>query len=412
MNNKIKILIVDDKPENLHALETILNDLDIEIVKACSGADALKATLHNQFALAIIDIQMPEMNGYELAEFIRSEKDTLHLPIIFLSAIYSDEFHIFKGYEVGAVDFLAKPFNPDILISKVKVFVQIENQKKQLEKEITQRIKVEKELLAYQNTLEEKVRERTQEIENTTTHLIQSEKMFVLGELSAGVVHEMNQPLSIIKMMIQLLLKKFKENKTEDLCMKDHLNDINNQINKLFQIVDQIRIFSRANTVKVNKQLIIMNDLVHSFLRLFTKQLNASQIELIKNLGKDLPLVHVDPIRIEQVLMNIMANAQNAVETNHKDDKKITVSTFAIEDKQSPLKTKSVCVSIEDTGNGVPENLTEKIFSKFFTTKAPEKGTGLGLPISKTILDEHNGTIEFLNNIGQGATFRIILPGC
>ncbi|ETR67130.1 MAG: hypothetical protein OMM_05308 [Candidatus Magnetoglobus multicellularis str. Araruama] len=136
MNNKIKILIVDDKPENLHALETILNDLDIEIVKACSGADALKATLHNQFALAIIDIQMPEMNGYELAEFIRSEKDTLLLPIIFLSAIYSDEFHIFKGYEVGAVDFLAKPFNPDILISKVKVFVQIEKQKNNLKKKL------------------------------------------------------------------------------------------------------------------------------------------------------------------------------------------------------------------------------------------------------------------------------------
>jgi C4-dicarboxylate-specific signal transduction histidine kinase len=292
------------------------------------------------------------------------------------------------------------------------VFVQIENQKKQLEKEIVRRKKVEEELLAYQNRLEEKVRERTKELENTTTHLIQSEKMFVLGELSAGIVHEMNQPLTIIKMMTQLLLKNLKKNKTDQLFMEEHLSDIVSQIDKLFQIVDQIRIFSRSNTVEIIKRIIIMNDLVESFLRLFTKQLNTKQITLIKNLGKNLPLIHVDPIRIEQVLMNIMANAQNAVETNQKEDKKIIVSTFEMDEQQSPLKTQSVCVSIEDTGNGVPENLTEKIFSKFFTTKEPGKGTGLGLPISKTILDEHNGTIEFVNNIGHGATFNVILPGC
>jgi len=410
MNHKSKILIVDDKPENLFTLETILKDLDVDIVKAQSGADALKATLHNRFALAIIDIQMPEMNGYELAEYIRSEQETLHLPIIFLSAIYSDEFHIFKGYEVGAVDFLSKPYNPDILISKVNVFVQIENQRKQLEKEIHLRKQVEKQLLEHQNELEEKVRERTNELEETTTHLIQSEKMFVLGELSAGIVHEMNQPLSIMNIITRLVLKHIQQSKTDSQFLSDNLNDMIKQINKLVQIVDQIRIFSRSNTVAISKQVMIINDLVKSVLRLFTKQLDFRQIDLIEKFGTNLPLIDVDPIRIEQVLLNIMGNALNAVETNQKENKQIIVSTFAIDAKQSPLKTASVCVSIEDTGNGVPDNLTEKIFSKFFTTKEPGKGTGLGLPISKTILDEHNGTLEFINKIDQGATFKIILP--
>jgi len=410
MYSKSKILIVDDKPENLHALEILLKDVDVDIIKATGGQDALKATIHNQFALAIIDIQMPEMNGYELAEYLRSQQETLNLPIIFLSAIYSDEFHIFKGYEVGAVDFLSKPFNPDILLGKIKVFVQIENQKKQLEKEIILRKQVEKELLAYQNSLEVKVRARTKELEDTMAHLIQSEKMFVLGELSSGIVHDMNQPLSIINVITQLLLKHLNKNKTDATFLSDNLNDIVTQTNKLSQIVDQIRIFSRTNTVKICKKIIIINNLVESFLKLFTKQLAMKEIDLIKNLGKDIPLINADPVRIEQVLMNIMANAQNAVETNQKEDKKITVSTFVLDENQSPLKTTSVCVSIEDTGKGIPEGLTEKIFTKFFTTKEPGKGTGLGLPISKTILEEHDGTINLINQVGKGAAFNLIFP--
>jgi C4-dicarboxylate-specific signal transduction histidine kinase len=410
MNTKSKILIVDDKPENLHVLETLLKDLDVEIVKALNGLDALKATIHHRFALAIIDIQMPEMDGYELAKFIRSEQDTRHLPIIFLSALYSDEFHIFKGYEAGAVDFLSKPYNPEILLSKINVFVQIENQKNQLENEILLRNKVEEELLAYQNKLEEKVRERTKELEETTSHLIQSEKMFVLGELSAGIVHEVNQPLSIIKVLTQVLLKNIKGDDSKDPIISENLNDILSQINKLSQIIEKIKVFSHTNTVEMTRKVIILNNFLESFLRLFTKQLSQKNIELIKHLGTGIPLLHVDPVRIEQVLMNIMTNAQNAVEANENKNKTITISTFVIDKNESPLKTTSVCVSIQDSGDGVPDDLKEKIFHKFFTTKEPGKGTGLGLPISRTILEEHHGTIELICKDGQGAIFNIILP--
>ena len=126
MTGRQKILIVDDKKENLFALEKVLKETDAEIIKAASGNDALKSTLNHEFALAILDVQMPGMDGYELAEHIRSENKTRHIPIIFMSAVYSDDYYVFKGYDSGAVDYLVKPYHPKILISKVNVFLQFD----------------------------------------------------------------------------------------------------------------------------------------------------------------------------------------------------------------------------------------------------------------------------------------------
>ena len=120
-----KILIVDDKPRNLYALETVLKELEAEVIQATSGLEALSLTLEHDFCLAIVDVQMPEMDGYELVELLRSNVSTANLPVIFVSAIYSDEYHHRKGYDAGAVDFLSKPFVAEILLSKVKVFLDI-----------------------------------------------------------------------------------------------------------------------------------------------------------------------------------------------------------------------------------------------------------------------------------------------
>ncbi|MBN1314041.1 MAG: response regulator, partial [Anaerolineales bacterium] len=127
-----KILIVDDKRENLFALEQILNQTGAEVVKATSGNQALIESLNYEFALAILDVQMPEMDGYELAEYLRSTEKTRNLPLVFLSAVYSDEYHVFKGYEAGAVDFIIKPVNPTILLGKTRVFLQLDRQKRAL----------------------------------------------------------------------------------------------------------------------------------------------------------------------------------------------------------------------------------------------------------------------------------------
>ncbi|MCW5204572.1 response regulator, partial [Desulfobulbus sp. N2] len=131
-----KILIVDDKEQNLFTLRKVLADLDVEFVEATYGNDALKATLHNDFALAILDVQMPDMDGYELAELLRCDPKTENLPIIFLSAVYHDDYHVFKGYDSGAVDFIIKPYEPKILLSKVNFFLQLHQQKLALEKAV------------------------------------------------------------------------------------------------------------------------------------------------------------------------------------------------------------------------------------------------------------------------------------
>lgn len=134
MKEKPKILIVDDQPENLFALEETLKALDVDIISATNGNDALKQVLNHDFALALLDVQMPGMNGYELAELMRSDERVQQIPIIFFSAIYSDDYHLFKGYDSGAVDFLVKPYHPSILLNKCRVFIKLYTQKREIER--------------------------------------------------------------------------------------------------------------------------------------------------------------------------------------------------------------------------------------------------------------------------------------
>ena len=167
MATEQKILIVDDKEENLYALEKILRETGAEIIKAGNGNDALRASLNHDLSLAILDVQMPEMDGYELAQYFRGEEKTKDMPIIFLSAVYSDEYHVFKGYESGAVDFITKPYNPGVFLSKVNIFLH-------RERLLQEHKRVEEELFRHREHLENQVRERTIELEERAA-LLQEE---------------------------------------------------------------------------------------------------------------------------------------------------------------------------------------------------------------------------------------------
>lgn len=167
-----KILAVDDYPENLYILDRVLSRLDVEVLPATSGAVALDLTRQNDFCVAIVDVQMPGMDGYELVERLRGDPLTRTLPVIFVTAVYADEYHHRKAYESGAVDFMSKPFIPEILLSKVRVFIELFSQRLALQETVQQLAELNQQVLLLNASLEDKVRERTFELETTRSELI------------------------------------------------------------------------------------------------------------------------------------------------------------------------------------------------------------------------------------------------
>lgn len=202
-NTPINILIVDDKPQNLISLEAVLEAPHIEIVKASSGNEALSKILDYEFALILLDVQMPDMDGFETAEYIRGNKKTRHVPIIFVTAINKDQQYVFKGYASGAVDYIFKPLYPEIIKNKVQIFLDIFNQRKIIEQK------------------NEDLRIANEQIIEQQKAVIEEERLKVLLQMAGAAAHELNQPLMILLGNIELLeLVKYDQEKVLELIPK------------------------------------------------------------------------------------------------------------------------------------------------------------------------------------------------
>ena len=260
-----------------------------------------------------------------------------------------------------------------------------------------------KETEVLNRTLEERVEKRTRELQESTMQLIQAEKLVALGELTASVAHELKQPLNSIKIISQAILRDIEKKRFDEQSAKEDLPEIIHQVDKMAEIIDHMRVFTRR-PIDVPNETVDLNRVIGDALKFVGQQLKDHNINIVMELDSDLPKVLGDSVRLEQVVVNLITNARHAVEQNGKEEKRIEVRTGKGPDGQA------VWVEVKDNGIGIPEEAKKKIFQPFFTTKEPGKGTGLGLSVSKKIVDEHKGTLEFFSNAGEGALFRILMP--
>jgi PAS domain S-box-containing protein len=250
----------------------------------------------------------------------------------------------------------------------------------------------DEELRKYRVHLEKLVETQTKELEEAQSHLIQSAKLASLGEMATGVAHELNNPLGIISMSAEMCLLETKQSNNDKL--RKYLKQIMDQAKRASAIIAHLKLFGR-DASQMDYQKYDLNKVIENALLLFKKDFEVKGIEYRQELSEDLPLAYGNPIQIEQVFVNLLNNARDALKKRKK--KIIAIRSFA--------KDGMSIVEVEDTGKGIPEEDLAKIFDPFFTTKDVGDGTGLGLSISYGIMNEHKGSIFVESRAGQGTKF-------
>jgi len=381
--NKDKILIVDDKEENLISLEYILNDFNVEIVKALSGEEALKCTLKDEFAMAILDVQMPGMDGYETLELMRHRKKTKHLPVIFVSAIHQSDFHIIKGIETGAVDFIPKPIIPEVLKGKVSIFLDLYRQRKELDLVLKYLENKNEELIIAKNKAEEATR---------------SKSMFL-----ANMSHEIRSPMNGI-----LGLSRLMQNETKNSDHHDMLNVVTTSGEHLLQIINDILDFSKIEAGQIDLECIEFDirKLCDTIYQLLNYRAVEKGIDFKINIDDDIPEILVgDSFRLNQIIMNL---TNNAVKFTLKGAVEVSIKLL-----EKNKEWVSLLFSVNDTGIGIPEKAQKTLFQEFTQSDSSITrqygGTGLGLAISKNLTNLMGGKIKLQSKQDVGSEFMFEL---
>jgi signal transduction histidine kinase len=378
-----KILIVDDKEENLISLERILSDFDVEFVRASTGEEALKQSLKEEFAMAILDVQMPEMDGYETLELMRQRKKTKLLPVIFVSAIHQSDLHIIKGIETGAVDFIPKPIIPEILKGKVNVFLNLYRQKKDLDHLLLYLEKKNEELIIEKNKAEE---------------ASLSKSLFL-----ANMSHEIRSPMNGILGLSRLLLQSELNDE-----QKDMLEVMANSGENLIQIINDILDYSKIEAGQIEIENINFNltQVIDTIFHLLNFKALDKNILFTLDIDPSIPNQLIgDSFRLNQILMNL---ANNAIKFTQKGSVSIAVKCLD--------KTKekvSLFFSIKDTGIGISKDAQKNLFREFMqsekSTTREYGGTGLGLAISNNLTQLMGGKIIVNSEPGNGSEFMFTL---
>ena len=406
------ILIVDDKQENLFSLKSLLQMHQYEVETAVSGEEALKKILRNDFELIILDVQMPDMDGYEVAEAVSGLNKTRDIPIIFLSAVNVDKRFITKGYNSGGADYITKPFDPDLLLLKVKTFCRLFEQNRDLKtvqdalrKEIDSRKMAQQEVERMNLSLEEKVAQRTQELVQLNKDLeIRNAELAQYASLAS---HDLQEPLRKIITFSRMVEEKY----------LSAMPEAGRYIAKVIESSERMRnlIHDLLNYSKLSGNshfsIIDLNETVENTLSDLEVAIDEKKANVIV---ETLPKIEAIPGQVRQLFQNILSNALKFSKPGVKPVIKIWSEYIQEKNIEAPASAKGdfIRICIQDNGIGFDELYLSKIFTIFQRLHGQSEyaGTGIGLAIVKKIIEKHDGLIWARSKVEEGSTFIIILP--
>jgi signal transduction histidine kinase len=416
------ILVVDDNPTNIQVLFDVLSEFGYRVAIAKSGEAALQRLQSYQPDLILLDVMMPGIDGFETCQRLKADPVTRNIPVIFMTAL-SDSVDKVKGLSLGAVDYITKPIQHEEALARIRIHLQLRDAQKRLE----------------QNTTE--LSHALEHLKQTQVHLVQSEKMSSLGQLVAGLAHEINNPINFIAGNLQpaqeyiqdlmTFLELYREcHPQPHFKIQAWMDEVDveylaEDLPRLFssmklgsdrirELVLSLRNFSRLD--EATSKPVDIHEGLESTLLILQHRLKASPdhpgIQVLRKYGQ-LPLIDCYPSQLNQVFMNILSNAIDALEERDQqrtpDQIRSNPSTIRISTEVLP--NQAIAIHITDNGSGIEERLCGRLFEPFFTTKPIGKGTGLGLSISyQIVVEKHGGKISCQSRPGQGATFVIEIP--
>jgi signal transduction histidine kinase len=404
--DKINILLVDDQPSKLLSYEVILQELGETLIKANSAREALEQILKNDIAVILIDVIMPDLDGFELAGMIRGHPRFQSTAIIFVSAVAMTDPDRLKGYELGAVDYVPVPVVPDLLRAKVRVFADLYRKTRQLEglnAELERRVAERTIELAQANAeLEQRVEERTREREAALAQVHEMQKLESLGQLTGGLAHDFNNLLMAILGNLDLLTQKL----PSDSAVKRLVDGAIRSAERGAALTKRLLAFARRQELR--PEAVDAPRLIKGMAEMLQRSLGPA-IEINMEFAPGLVMLRVDPNQLELALLNLALNGRDAMPQGGRLT--IAARRETVEMGRQDLRPGDyVCIAVTDTGIGMEEATLKRAAEPFFTTKGVGKGTGLGLSMVHGLAAQSEGAARITSRVGIGTTVELWLP--
>ena len=374
----VNILTVDDNRTNLKTLDFLIEDIDfgedinVNVISKNNGEDALNIAYNTKLALIILDIEMPLMNGFEVATYLQKNSKTKDIPIIFLTAAFKSEEMRDRGLHIGAVDYLLKPIDSLILVPKIQHYISFyvtTNKLQDINKELEKKIKI---AIKENSIIEAK--------------LHQAEKLASMSEMIGNIAHQWRQPIAIISMWANNILIDLDLEQSSDEKLREYAAEINEQTTYLSKTIDDFRDFFIPNKKPTT---FTFKSSIDKTMSLLTAAFETLNIEVIEDI-EDIEITALEN-ELTQAILSIIKNAKDVLVTLDKDKRKLIFITIYKKDDD-------VIIEIKDNGGGIPQDIEDKIFEPYFTTKHQSQGTGIGLYMTQSIIIRHFlGTISFEN---------------